>query len=67
MPTPNLQQMLKWIMWENGQLMLELWHLWQKYYKSMYVVAETKLVIESLQQILNNCQKLQMEIKDEIV
>ena len=49
MPISNLQQILEWTMQENGQFTLKLWHLQQKYHKSMYVVAETKLVIKSLQ------------------
>jgi 16S rRNA G1207 methylase RsmC len=67
MPTPNFQQMHERATREKGQLTLELRRLRQKYRGSMYVVAEARLVIESLQQVLNNCQKLQKEIEDEIV
>jgi 16S rRNA G1207 methylase RsmC len=66
MPAPNLQQMLERTTRENGQLTLELRRLRQKYRGSMYVVAEAKIVVESLQQVLINCQKLQTEIEDEL-
>jgi hypothetical protein len=67
MPTPSLSQLIEQRTWENGQLRQELAYQQRKHSASMYLLEEVRLVVASLQQALDNFQRLNAEPEDNVV
>ncbi|KAF2818122.1 hypothetical protein CC86DRAFT_309878 [Ophiobolus disseminans] len=62
MPTPSLSQMIEQLTWQNGQLRSEIDYHQRMHGPSLYLLQKTKLVVTSLQQMIENFESLQNEL-----
>src|SRR2546430_8559384 len=65
MPTPSLSQMIEQLTRENGYLRQELAYQYRMRDASMYLLEETRFVVERLRMAVITFRKVQKEIEDE--
>jgi hypothetical protein len=66
MPTPDISIIQQQREWENAQLRKELQYQRRQHGASMYLLEEVRLVVASLQEALENFQKLNSEVEAEM-
>lgn len=62
MPTPSLSQMIEQLTWQNGQLRSEIDYHQRLHGPSLYLLQKTRLVVKSLQQVVENFDALDSEL-----
>jgi hypothetical protein len=63
MPTPSLSRMIEQLTWQNGQLRSEVDYHQRLHGSSLYLLQKTKLVVKSLQQVIENFESLDNELR----
>jgi hypothetical protein len=63
MPTPSLSQMIEQLTWQNGQLRSEIDYHQRLHGPSLYLLQRTKLIVKSLQQVIENFESLDSELR----